>query len=183
MIAVRSFYVASSRDRIDDVAMVASFLVQRGMRNTFAWPDHFTHRCSAETCGVRDRADLARRELAAAGTCDLFVGIARLGKGTHVEIGAALFARDRGHPKRIILVGVDRADSVFYDDAKVEHSIDVPGLLAALRLGPWCDRCGDAFDGPERPCPRPAPGRPYYDCGRGGHMFRLETEPRVAGGQ
>lgn len=40
--------------------------------------------------------------------------------------------------------------------------------------GPWCDRCGDAFDGPERDCPTPAPGRPYVDCGRGGHMFRLE---------
>lgn len=39
--------------------------------------------------------------------------------------------------------------------------------------GPWCSRCGDAFDDIERQCPNPAPGRPYYDCGcgRGGHMF------------
>ncbi len=37
--------------------------------------------------------------------------------------------------------------------------------------GPWCSRCGDAFEGPERPCPNPASGRPYVDCGRGGHMF------------
>lgn len=46
-----------------------------------------------------------------------------------------------------------------------------------ILVGPWCERCGDAFDAPERPCPRPAPGRPYYECGRGGHMFRLEVEP------
>jgi hypothetical protein len=44
-------------------------------------------------------------------------------------------------------------------------------------IGPWCDRCGDAFDGPERQCPKPAPGRPYVDCGRGGHMFGMEREP------
>ena len=37
--------------------------------------------------------------------------------------------------------------------------------------GPWCSRCGDAFDGPVRDCPMPAPGRPFVDCGRGGHMF------------
>lgn len=47
-------------------------------------------------------------------------------------------------------------------------------------VGPWCERCGDAFDGPERPCPHPHPGEPYVDCGRGGHMFRLTTEPTLA---
>lgn len=46
-------------------------------------------------------------------------------------------------------------------------------------LGPWCERCGDAFDGPERACPRPAPGRPYVDSGRGGHMFGLTVEPTI----
>jgi hypothetical protein len=43
--------------------------------------------------------------------------------------------------------------------------------------GPWCENCGDAFTGPERDCPKPAPGRPYKECGRGGHMFRLERDP------
>jgi len=36
-----------------------------------------------------------------------------------------------------------------------------------------CSNCGDAFDGPERDCPKPAPGRPFVDCGRGGHMFNV----------
>lgn len=170
-----TFYVASSRDRLADVLAIAELLTASGMRNAFVWPEHFTHRCSSWTCGVRGRADLARHELDAARTCDLFIGIARMGKGTHVELGAAL----TGPFKRVILVGVDCADLVFYEAAGVEHAADVDGLRAMLApavehgchdpgdedrrpilLGPWCDRCGDAFDGPERDCPRPAPGRP-----------------------
>jgi hypothetical protein len=46
-------------------------------------------------------------------------------------------------------------------------------------IGPWCENCGDAFDGPERPCPQPAPGEPLKQCGRGGHMFRLDRPPVV----
>jgi thymidylate synthase (FAD) len=33
-----------------------------------------------------------------------------------------------------------------------------------------CRNCGDPFDGPERPCPKPT-GRPFVDSGRGGHVF------------
>jgi hypothetical protein len=36
---------------------------------------------------------------------------------------------------------------------------------------PICANCGDRFDDKERPCPRPSPGTPYVNCGRGGHMF------------
>ncbi len=43
--------------------------------------------------------------------------------------------------------------------------------------GPWCYRCGDAFFDPERPCPNPKLGKPYVDCGRGGHMFTLTERP------
>lgn len=43
--------------------------------------------------------------------------------------------------------------------------------------GPWCNRCGDAFEGPERQCPDPKMGRPLVDCGRGGHMFVLKDRP------
>jgi hypothetical protein len=45
--------------------------------------------------------------------------------------------------------------------------------------GPWCENCGDAFTGPKRDCPKPAKGRPYKECGRGGHMFRLEHDPAL----
>lgn len=34
-----------------------------------------------------------------------------------------------------------------------------------------CRNCGDRFDGPVRDCPNPSPGKPYVDCGRGGHWF------------
>lgn len=46
---------------------------------------------------------------------------------------------------------------------------------------PWCSRCGDAFDDPERPCPNPAPGREYVECGRGGHMFDMKERRPVSG--
>lgn len=56
------------------------------------------------------------------------------------------------------------------------------GVIAAARMstgkgflgwGPVskCVTCGDLFDGPERPCPRPSGTREYADCGRGGHRF------------
>jgi hypothetical protein len=155
MMGTRTFYLASSRDRIDDVNSIAALLVERGMYNAFAWPEHFTHRCSAETCGIRDRADLARRELTAAGTCDLFVGIARMGKGTHAELGAALFASHHTNAKRVILVGVDRSDSVFYDAAGVEHAADVPALIAMLwpRALPFDNGCAHAVAGRGRDAP------------------------------
>lgn len=122
------FYIASSRDGLDDVRRITSALEAHGMENAFPWPEHFTHRCSMETCGIADRDHLAQRELAAASKCDLFIGIARLGKGSHVELGAAL-ARDVA---RVVLVGVDRADSVFYDFARVEHAADANALLKML---------------------------------------------------
>jgi hypothetical protein len=63
----------------------------------------------------------------------------------------------------------------------------LPDVFAAAEMGrrvaetspagPWCENCGDAFTGPERDCPQPAPGRPYKECGRGGHMFKLEHDP------
>lgn len=52
------------------------------------------------------------------------------------------------------------------------------GLMAA----DLCENCGDAFDAPERPCPRPSPGIPYVHCGRGGHMFRAKERWFSAGG-
>lgn len=126
------FYIASSRDRIDEVRSLADALEGLGMENAFAWPDHFTHRCSAEQCGIRDRDHLAQCELLGAGRCDLFIGIARLGKGSHVELGAALAIG----VARVILVGVDRADSVFYDAARVEHARDMAALRTLLGYAP-----------------------------------------------
>jgi hypothetical protein len=121
------FYVASSADRIHDVDLLSKELVRRGMVNAFAWPAHFTHKCG-DGCGVQDRADLAARELAAAASCDLFIGIARLGKGAHAELGAALSSGR----KRVILVGVNPRDSVFYDAACIEHAATLEDVLCMI---------------------------------------------------
>lgn len=41
-----------------------------------------------------------------------------------------------------------------------------------------CRNCGDSFTAPERPCPRPSPGREYKETGLGGHMF-FEVPPTI----
>lgn len=56
------------------------------------------------------------------------------------------------------------------------ESLD-PGDEDRRPVGPWCSRCGDAFDEPLRDCPNPALGKPFVDCGVGGHMFdRVERK-------
>jgi len=127
---IGTFYIASSRDGLADVEKLSMYLMSRGMRNAFPWPVHFAHRCSGATCGIRDRIDLARRELVAASKCDLFIGVARLGKGSHVELGAAL----AGQTKRIILAGVDREDSLFYARGVVEVVATVDDVVRALEV-------------------------------------------------
>lgn len=127
---MRTFYAASSRDGMASVIRLHDALTRRGWRNAFPWPRHFDHVCSIMHCGVMDRAALAREELRAARSCDLFVGIARLGKGSHVELGAAL----SGPLKRIVLVGVDPADSVFYVASDVEVVASLSDLEKLLQL-------------------------------------------------
>lgn len=126
-----TFYIASSGDGLADVKLLAAVLEGRGLQNTFPWHEHWNHKCSTAVCGILDRQDLGAVEIEAARTCDLFVGIARLGKGSHVEFGMALTGRAR----RLILVGVDVADSVFYGHARVEHVATVTG--ASLLIGGW----------------------------------------------
>lgn len=130
--SARTFYIASSRDRLAEVRALAERLVARGIRNAFDWPSHFEHRCSLDTCGVSARDELAGLEIAAAASADLFIGIARLGKGSHVELGAALARPDSG---QIILVGADPADSVFYGARGITRVADLAGLYASLGLG------------------------------------------------
>jgi hypothetical protein len=57
----------------------------------------------------------------------VFVGLSRLGKGAHVELGLAL----GGRASRIVLIGVEPMDSVFYTPGVVEV---VPDVVAALQL-------------------------------------------------
>lgn len=125
-----SFYVASSREQLALVRNISALLEVRGLRNLFPWWEHFDHKCG-EHCGIADRKSLAAHELLAASQCDLFIGVARLGKGSHVELGAAL----TGSPKKIVLIGVTPSDLVFYDAEGVMHismtELDLPRHSAA----------------------------------------------------
>jgi len=125
---METFYIASSRDRLNEVIILAKHLESIGLHNAFPWPEHFNHKCSTEVCGVPDRKALARFELDAASNCDLFIGIARLGKGSHVELGAAL----AGRPKAIFLVGVDPKDLVFYEGDGVDIMASLDDLMQAI---------------------------------------------------
>jgi hypothetical protein len=105
-----SFYIASCGDNLRSVELLSEHLERQGMHNAFPWHEHLGHACSYGVCGIDNRSQLARHELIAAGTCMLFIGITRLGRGSHVELGAAL----RGPARRIVLIGVKPEDSVFY---------------------------------------------------------------------
>lgn len=111
-----NFYVASCTANAPAVDALASRLLALGLTDTFRWTRHLRHGCSSQTCGVDGREGLAAVELRAASMTDLFVGLDRLGRGCHVELGAAL----AGDPKTIVLVGVDVAASVFYQDRRVK---------------------------------------------------------------
>jgi thymidylate synthase (FAD) len=48
-----------------------------------------------------------------------------------------------------------------------------------LGWGPKCRTCGDLFDGEQRPCPNPSPGRELVDTGRGGHVFDAPGDEKL----
>lgn len=132
---------------------------------------------------LRDEVSIEREHGIAAGfswryVADYTVVYADLG----ISSGMARGMDDAGRAGHVIETrwlgeGWDRA----HEPAAIEAHDPGDEDRRPIYLGPWCESCGDAFDGPERTCPRPAPGREYVDCGRGGHMFRLEAEPRGEG--
>jgi len=63
-------------------------------------------------------------------------------------------------------------------DARVIESARMSTAKGFQGWGPKCRACGDAFDGPERPCPAPA-GRELVDAGRGGHVFDAPGDEKL----
>jgi len=64
-------------------------------------------------------------------------------------------------------------------DEQIIRSARMSTAKGFLGWGPKCRACGDAFDGPERDCPDHIVGRPYVDCGRGGHMFDAPGDEKL----
>lgn len=132
----QSFYVASSFDGLGDAKTLMTAIRARGHHVTFDWTSHLDHACSLDLCGIASRQALARLEISAAAGAHWFIGCARLGKGTHVEMGTAFgYALAMGVKPKILLVGVwdgtGKSDSVFYEHADVRH---VPDVAAAIRF-------------------------------------------------
>jgi hypothetical protein len=129
------FYAAGSRDALADVRALTAALTELGFEPAFDWTEHADHACSVTTCGVRDRRALAEAEVRAAAEADLFVGVARMGKGAHIEMGVALGAAHvQGRTPRLLLVGVwdgaGESDSIFYEHEAAVHVEDVAAAAA-----------------------------------------------------
>ena len=88
--------------------------------------------------------------------------------GTDVHMGHLDFVEQPDDSVTIPRHGVTVMLSELQEWMSANHD---PGDEDRRPTGPRCSRCGDAFDGPVRDCPKPAPGRPFVDCGRGGHML------------
>lgn len=52
--STRTFYIASSRDGLAEVTELTALLVHRGWAPAFDWTAHVSHRCGADTCGIRE---------------------------------------------------------------------------------------------------------------------------------
>lgn len=84
------------------------------------------------------------------------------------------YARGRFHAELWNTVGMPMPEAIA--KGSVRHVLRVmlkwrDAEVARMLAEPRCRTCDDTPSSPERPCPRPSPGRPYVDCGRGGHMF------------
>jgi len=65
-------------------------------------------------------------------------------------------------------------------DERIVESARMSTAKSFLGWGPKCRACGDSFDGPERDCPNTIiGGRPYIDCGRGGHVFDAPGDEKL----
>ncbi len=132
------FYIASSFDGLAQVKVLMATLRAMGHKIAFDWTTHLDHQCSEALCGVPSRRHLAHRELDAASGADMFIGIARMGKGTHVELGAYLGASYmRGVSPNVLLVGVwdgqGKSESVFYEHVDVKHVSDLDKAIEFLK--------------------------------------------------
>jgi thymidylate synthase (FAD) len=64
-------------------------------------------------------------------------------------------------------------------DERIIEAARMSTAKGFLGWGPKCRTCGDAFDAPERPCPKPTPGRELVDVGRGGHVFDAPGDEKL----
>jgi nucleoside 2-deoxyribosyltransferase len=79
----KRFYLATRKDRSEQVAPLLAALKAHGWERTYAWT-------AEDEAGPDQYADIALQELKGVSEADVLIVLLPGGYGTHVEIGAAL---------------------------------------------------------------------------------------------
>lgn len=131
-----SFYIATALERAGDAARVAEALGCLGWRQTYNWAEHG----SVQEAGAARIREVAEVELAGVHAAQVCVFLLPGGRGTHVELGAALAG-----PGRVVLHHADgviwntdpsapERTCAFYHHPKVERVTGTfQDLIAYLR--------------------------------------------------
>jgi nucleoside 2-deoxyribosyltransferase len=126
----KRFYLSTQKDRNVDAAPLLDALKSNGWERTFDWADR-------EASGPSEYSDLAVAEIAGIRDADVVIVILPGGRGTHVEIGAALAMGKPviiHAPNRKILETPYPCAFHYHSMVKLLFSerLDVEGLLACI---------------------------------------------------
>ena len=131
----KTFYLATAKDRGEELTVLIDALKSRGWERTYAWTGE-------DEGGPAQFADVAVKELKGVADADVLIVLLPAGRGTHVEIGAALALGKPvvlHSPNRDILEKPYPCAFHYHPGVTllVSEAIDVDAILAALRtLGP-----------------------------------------------
>lgn len=106
-------YIASRLTNIDNVRLLRDELIKREHEITYDWTEHGSLQHSPEQW-----KEVATKELQGVLDADVVIVIMPGGRGTHVELGAALaIKQDGAHDKDIIMQGSQQQcrDGASYD--------------------------------------------------------------------
>lgn len=146
----RRFYIASKLENHERVRQLRDLLVAGGWRCTYDWTTHGSVRAQegAPADGTLPAriAGVASDELDGVMAADVVIALLPGGRGTHVELGAALAAKELAEvsgPMRIVLWSAtpeehftfDERCSAFYHHPAVEQRGGSIEELAAWLLG------------------------------------------------
>jgi hypothetical protein len=124
-VSSRRFYIASSLDNAPMVRRLASVLLSHGHVLTYDWTAHGAVYRAEQTASenVAVMQETARREIKGVTSADIVIVLLPGGRGTHIEMGAALASG-----KRVLVVGcTDKVAGAgpnpcaFYFHPRVQH--------------------------------------------------------------
>ena len=116
------FYISAKWHLKEDVAVMNSYLIQKGHKITADWTKRAFARFYEVDIGQSDR--FSQEEALAILESDVFVHISDLGgKGKYVDLGVAIAGNIlRGHPK-IYVIGNPANESQFYFNRAVNRIV------------------------------------------------------------